>query len=557
MVPDDSTSLSDFYSVATEVSILLAKCQMGDVDKTITEVLGILGRHAKVERSYVFTFRYEEGLSYYDYEWCAEGVTPEIDTVGAVEIEVLADWVAAFRKGEHVHIPSIPDMTDCDLKELLASQEIKSLIVYPMFHGKELLGFVGFDAVADFRIWDEADVSLLKIACDTLGSTLSGKRYREELVAAKEAAEQANAYKSEFLANMSHELRSPLNSVIGFSELIELEYGEQCYERIGEYAGLIKAGGKHLLGMINDILDLTRIESGRMDLEYRVADVAETLELVYSLMRVSAEQKGVELLLELPDEPICLWADERRLHQVVHNLLSNAVKFTPEGKRAGIYARWLGDRVEIEVWDEGRGIPKEWQNRVFEPFEQVENSDAEVGGGSGLGLAIVKKIVDLHGGNVSLESEIGKGSTFTISFDAKHDDERSLIADNKGAFAAQIDGQGHRILYVDDIEANRKLMASALERCEFEVDTATNGLDGVAKIEESKYDVVLLDIKLPDIDGFEVFRRMKKIRPDQRVIAVTASLTPEIKDRIVEIGFDGIQGKPVNFEALLDSMAFH
>lgn len=530
--------------------MLLAKNQLGDVDRTITEALGILGRYAKVERSYVFTFNYSEWLSYYSYEWCAEGTKPQIHLVPTVGIDVLADWVAHFQKGEHVYIPSIPDMAECSLKGVLNEQSIKSLIVYPMFHGKDLLGFVGFDAVAEFRNWNEQDLALLKIACDTIGSSLSNERYREELISAKEMAERTNAYKSEFLANMSHELRSPLNCVIGFSDLIEQDVEEKCFERIGEYAGLIKAAGKHLLGMITEILDLARIDTGKMRLEKREVHLDELLELIASMLKLPAREK--RLSIELDCDPIRFEADERRLHQVLHNLLSNAIKFSSEGSRIGVSAQGQGEIVEIVVWDEGRGIAPDWLDRIFEPFEQVESGDSELGEGAGLGLAIVKRIVDLHGGQVSVESELGVGSRFSVRLPAlapKPAKENEPALDTASREYA---GRRRKVLCVDDIEANLRLLEVGLSRCHFDVDTAKSGGEALERAVNGTYDIMLLDIKLPDMSGFEVFERLRGIRGSMPVIAVTASLTDDIRDRVLRAGFDGLHGKPIDMNGLVD-----
>lgn len=556
-MPDPShDSLSEFYSVASEIALLLASNQLGDVETTVNEALGVIGRYAQVERSYVFTFNFERHLSYYDYEWCAEGVEPQIHLVPEVEVEVLADWVSSFREGKHVYIPSVPEMEPGALKDLLAEQAIKSLAVYPMFHGESLLGFVGFDAVKHFRTWDEQHFALLKIACDTIGSTLSSAKYREELIQARDEAEKANQCKSEFLANMSHELRSPLNSVIGFSELVELELAAGRTDRISEYMGLIKSGGKHLLSMINDILDLARVETGRMQLDPQVTDLRELVEPTAALLRLSAREKKIDLCIEIPDTSVYVNVDPTRVRQVIYNLLTNAIKFTGRGKRVGVSLIQDPGSVVIEVWDEGRGIPQGDWERVFEPFEQVAPEDASLEAGAGLGLAIVKSIVSLHEGELSMESEVGVGTRFSIRLpvgDLSMIEElvgkRDVVADS-GLLQEAVG----TVLCVDDLGANRLLLERGLTMAGYHVELASSGREAMEKLRKRSYELMLLDLKLPDFDGFEVFAYARRRYANMPVIAVTASLTRDVSERIRAAGFDGYHGKPIDIKKLLRQM---
>ena len=227
--------------------------------------------------------------------------------------------------------------------------------------------------------------------------------------------EIANKHKSDFLANMSHELRTPLNAIIGFSEVLSERMFGELNEKQADYLKDIHESGKHLLSLINDILDLSKIEAGRMDLEISTFDLPSALSNAMTLVRERAQRHGIELTLEVDKDLGAFQADERKFKQIVLNLLSNAVKFTPDGGRVSVSAKKDTTHVEIAVKDTGIGIAPEDQAAVFEEFKQVGRDYTKKAEGTGLGLALTKRFVELHGGEIRLESALGKGSTFTIS----------------------------------------------------------------------------------------------------------------------------------------------
>ena len=227
--------------------------------------------------------------------------------------------------------------------------------------------------------------------------------------------EAANQHKSEFLANMSHELRTPLNAVIGFSEvLLERMFGD-LNPKQDEYLQDILSSGRHLLSLINDILDLSKIEAGRMELELTTFDLPVALDNALTLVRERATRHGIRLDLAVDDRVGAVVGDERKIKQVILNLLSNAVKFTPEGGRVTVRALPAGDAVEVAVSDTGIGIAPEDREAIFEEFRQVGSDYARKREGTGLGLTLARKFVELHGGTIRVESEVGRGSTFTVA----------------------------------------------------------------------------------------------------------------------------------------------
>jgi signal transduction histidine kinase len=259
------------------------------------------------------------------------------------------------------------------------------------------------------------DLELLKTFADQAVIAIQNARLFNEIQDKSRQLEIANQHKSEFLANMSHELRTPLNAIIGFSEvLIERMFGE-LNEKQDDYLKDIHSSGKHLLSLINDILDLSKIEAGRMELDVESFDVPSALTNAMTLVRERAQRHGIALSLQVAPEVGELRADERKFKQILLNLLTNAVKFTPDGGRVDVRARLADGVLEVAVADTGIGIAPEDQQAVFEEFRQVGRHYTNKHEGTGLGLALTKRFVELHGGTLRLDSEVGKGSTFTFT----------------------------------------------------------------------------------------------------------------------------------------------
>ena len=290
----------------------------------------------------------------------------------------------------------------------------KSIVFAPMiFEGRGIGAiWVARRAPGPFS---EKQVTLLKTFADQAVIAIQNSRLFREIQEKSAQLEIANKHKSDFLANMSHELRTPLNAIIGFSEVLSERMFGEINEKQADYLKDIHESGKHLLSLINDILDLSKIEAGRMDLEISTFDLPSALSNAMTLVRERAQRHGIQLALDVDSELGSFQADERKFKQIVLNLLSNAVKFTPDGGRVSVSAKKDTTHVEIAVQDTGIGIAPEDQAAVFEEFKQVGRDYTKKAEGTGLGLTLTKRFVELHGGEIRLESKLGKGSTFTIS----------------------------------------------------------------------------------------------------------------------------------------------
>lgn len=374
-----------------------------------------------------------------------------------------------------------------------------------------------------------------------------------ELEDAKFEAEQANKLKSEFLANMSHEIRTPMNAIIGFTDLLD--------ERITNptdrnYVQSVKNSGKVLLTIINDILDLSKVEAGKMHIQLAPTNLNELANELTPIFNIKARSKALDFKIEV-DETLTypLLLDEVRLRQILYNLISNAIKFTHKGFiHVSIKATPINSHANlcITIKDSGIGIPKEQQEGIFTAFTQQKNQKTKEYGGTGLGLAIVKKLIDLMNGEIELSSEVNKGSTFTITLKDVAISTQELQERKQ---QKEVLFEPASILIVDDIELNRTLIYEYLKKMPFTLTQASNGEEALKLIEDNHFDIVLTDIKMPIMDGYEETHIIKE-KYHLPVVAITASVIETANDKENEI-FDSFLEKPISFDTLIETLSQH
>ena len=430
-----------------------------------------------------------------------------------------------------------------------------------------LLGLVLLALISIVRA--ERSSKMIKIEKET------NQKLNKLRVAAEDAlkvAESASKAKSTFLSNMSHDIRTPMNAIIGFATLAldDIRDGK----KVEDYLSKILSSSKHLLGLINDILDMSRIESGKVVLEEQETDLVTTLQELQSIMEGQAKERKLKLHVDysnLRDRHV--YCDKTRLNQVMFNLLANAVKFTSEGGSIWLTMSQLEPTCEVEdraiyeirVKDTGIGMDKEFIKHIFEPFERERTSTVSKIQGTGLGMAITKNIVDMMGGTIEVESQKGVGTEFIIRLELRLQAEARVANEDGTKQHGHAEGvaefAGKRLLLAEDNELNREIACMLLSKYGFVIDTAENGQEAVDLVAASApdyYDLVLMDIQMPVMDGHEATRRIRNLEDKELakvpVVAMTANAFDEDRKAAKECGMNGFISKPINMQEVVQAL---
>ncbi len=548
-------------SILTKIASDYINMPLSNIEIAINESLEEMGKSVGADRSYIFEYDWAKMVCNNTFEWCEDGISQQIDELQNVPLDIIPYWVEAHRKGETMYIPDVFALSENDaVRKILEPQEVKSLITLPMMDGEYCTGFIGFDSVKKHHLYTKNEEALLMVFSEMLVNVRRRQSLENNLITEKRRAEAANYAKSEFLANMSHEIRTPLNAVLGFSEALyhKLEVPEER-----KMINTVIRSGNLLLSLLNDILDLSKIEAEKIEMTYRPVDIIHIIDEISTLYSEKVHKMGVALSVNISESvPDCLILEELRIKQIIFNLVGNAVKFTHKGYII-IQVGFIRDDIRkgtlfLEVTDTGIGIPEDQQELIFESFRQQSGQSNTRYEGMGLGLAISRRLARKMGGEISVESKVNEGSAFRMTMpDVQLCQEEPVKKDlfhNK----FEVTFNDSTLMIVDDVASNILTVQALLEEKGIKIISAENGQMALELLNHTMPDIILLDISMPGMDGYEVAQRLRQ-EPALKSIPVVAYSTPTRYDADSPLAgnFSGVLFKPVGRSELFDELMKH
>jgi PAS domain S-box-containing protein len=553
--------ISSLQDILIKISTQYINISFENIEYAINNALEEIGNFVDADRAYIFDYDFDKEITNNTFEWCHDGIEPQKDLLQDVPLSALSTWVESHLKGESIHIPDVSNLPiDSEVRAILESQDIKSLIALPMYNEQKCIGFMGLDSVRFIRKYTQKEQSILEVFAQIVVNLKNRLQAEMQLKIAKEKAEKAEKFQFNFLSTMSHEIRTPLNAVVGLTNILLMETPKP--EQM-ENLNTLKFSAQNLLSIINDILDYNKLISGNVILNNHDFSINEIINGMYRVMSNLALSKEIDLeYFVSEDVPQIIIGDSTRLLQIINNLVSNAIKFTAKGYvKVSISKTGFKNGkhiIEFKVEDSGIGVPSDKFTVIFEDFKQSSSSTTREYGGTGLGLPIVKKLLQVMDSDIKIESEVGKGTIFSFEIAFEDGDPLKIKTyDQVVKFDNSL--EGIKVLLVEDNKINQVVALKFLHEWKCIVEIANNGLIALEMIEVGNYDVVLMDLQMPVMDGYTATRAIRENKNNKikniAIIALSASALGEIKTKARNFGMNDFITKPFNppdlFKALI------
>lgn len=560
--------------IMLEVATQFINIPISHVLETITNALGTIGEFVKADICNVIKYNHTNASAKSEYEWRSSSFEHKDYESKIFSFSDINEFVKLHEHGQTVYFPDVLQLPSVPLRNHLSNIGIKSTLIIPMMAGTDCLGLVTFSS-NEINHFDTDEYNyILQLFTQLMVNVKNRINAENDLIETNmylEAAnlkahemtiqaEEANRAKSLFLANMSHEIRTPMNAIIGMSEILS---SENLSPDIRESVDAINVSAEKLLTIINDILDFSKIESGKISFENQPFNLKGLLEDLTRTLFLTAVSKDIALSFKIDKKvPSIVLGDSIRLRQVLINLTANAIKFTENGKvvidvslkskSTNLYT------LLFKISDTGVGIPPEKLASIFDRFSQASNETTRKFGGTGLGLTIAKQLVELQGGSIFVNSELNVGTTFSFLLSFEEADTKQIATNTENTSTEQLQLKGLNILLAEDNTMNQLVAKKIFKKWQTNLDIAENGQIAIDKIGQNNYDLILMDIQMPEMDGYQttqyIRQQMDEPKSSVPIIAMTAHALVGEADKCIALGMNDYISKPFSQQALYDKI---
>ncbi|WP_421918761.1 PAS domain-containing hybrid sensor histidine kinase/response regulator [Marinifilum sp.] len=545
--------------VISTISARFVSSSIQDIDAAIVSSLKKMAKLTKAERAFTNLIINNEKYLERSHEWYANSSVQRFKNPKIMDLKNFEWWRDNFSKNKYFVFDDIKDMDPLAFENFVHNPQsfVKSVLIFPLISQDKLLGSVSFDTVENTQKWDKTYIVHIKTYADMLAGVLSRKRYEQELIFAKEKAEESDQLKSTFLASMSHELRTPLNAIIGFSTLLK---PNSPSEKIEKWNSIVRSSGKHLLKIIESIFDVSLLQAKEVKLNIDQFSLCEMFDTIQQYVKAEVKKLNKTNLainyISFGERDVFITSDRTKLMQLITNLLNNAIKYTELGK-VEYGCKIHDDSIVFFVSDTGIGISEEHKDIIFDIFRQIDDPYWGLQSGVGLGLAICKEITNLLNGELWLDSEKGKGSCFYF----KLNNVLSIPDQKQFKALKNIEPpnlKGKTILIVEDVEINYYLLEEILAPTNANLMWAKNGVIAVGMVQTTPdLNLVLMDVKIPHLDGYHVTKKILKQNPNLPIIAQTAYALKGDKQKALDSGCVAYITKPIERSVLFELLQEH